>query len=149
MTRLSPHFTLDELTFSQHAERHGWDNKPGAPELRNLKALAAMLEDVRRVLGHVPIFISSGYRNPQVNAAIGGADTSQHIQGAAADFTAPGFGPPSVIVDTLAWDSDIPFDQLILEYGKWVHISVAPKPRRMVLQIDRQGTQTIQQGVLA
>lgn len=139
---LSPHFTLDELTLSETAERLGLDNKPGADVLANLKRTAMGLEGVRVRLGGAPIIVSSGYRAPAVNRAIGGSANSQHMTGQAADFTSPRFGTPRQIVDALV-DSDVPYDQLILEFGRWVHISFADSPRRMALIIDRAGTRPL------
>jgi zinc D-Ala-D-Ala carboxypeptidase len=129
-TYLSPHFTLDELTHSQKAVRRGLDNTPPPDVLENLRKLAQLLEAVRTHIGR-PVLISSGYRSRAVNDAVGGAVTSQHLRGQAADFIAPGFGKPATIVSHLM-DAPIEFDQLINE-GGWVHISWAPKPRRQVL----------------
>jgi hypothetical protein len=139
---LSSHFTLEEMTLSQAAERLGLDNTPTPEALAALKKTCLGLEAVRMRLGGAPVVISSGYRSPEVNAAVGGAKTSQHLKGEAADFTAPQFGSPRAICDALA-DSDVPFDQLILEYGRWVHISFADKHRHEVLQIDRTGTRPL------
>jgi hypothetical protein len=139
---LSPHFTLDELTFSQTAERLGLNNDPGPEVLAALKRTALGLEAVRVRLGGAPILVSSGYRAPAVNAAVGGSPSSQHMRGEAVDFTAPRFGVPRQIVDALA-DSDVPYDQLILEFGRWVHISFSATPRRHALVIDRSGTRPL------
>ena len=137
---LSPHFTLDELTISETAERLGLDNTPGPDALAALRCTAAYLEDVRLRLAAAPILVSSGYRSPAVNAAVGSKLDSQHVLGQAVDFIAPRYGSPAQIVTTLA-GSDIPFDQLILEFGRWVHISfkAAGAPRRMAFAIDRNG----------
>lgn len=142
MIHLSPHFTLDELTFSQTAERLGLNNDPGPEVLAALKRTALGLEAVRVRLGGAPILVSSGYRAPPVNAAVGGSPSSQHMRGEAVDFTAPRFGVPRQIVDALA-DSDVPYDQLILEFGRWVHISFSGNPRRHALVIDRSGTRPL------
>lgn len=137
---LSPHFTLDELTHSEWAARNGIPNDPGPHELANLQRLARLLEEVRALLG-APMQISSGYRSRPVNKAVGGAPNSAHMFGCAADFKAPGFGRPLDIALAIS-RSAISFDQLIHEFGSWVHISVAPleQPRRMLLTIDRRGT---------
>lgn len=142
MTWLSPHFTLDELTVSQTAARLGLDNDPGPEVLAALKRTALGLEAVRVRLGGAPILVSSGYRSPAVNAAVGGSPSSQHMRGEAVDFTSPRFGTPRQIVDALA-DSDVPYDQLILEFGRWVHISFSGTPRRHALVIDRSGTRPL------
>ena len=139
---LSPHFTLAEMTASQTAARHGWDNTPGPDELAALRKTAMGLEAVRVRLGGAPIIVSSGYRSAQLNAAIGGSKRSQHMRGEAADFTAPRFGGPREIVDAIA-DSDVPYDQLILEFGRWVHISFTDNPRHHALVIDRSGTRPL------
>lgn len=135
MTRLTPHFTLEELTITQHREI---DNTPPKEVLDNLLKTALLLEEVRTRLG-VPILISSGYRCPALNASVGGQKNSQHMTGQAADFIAPAFGSPQTIVSTLV-DSGIEYDQLIVEFGRWVHISCAQSPRRQALVIDSTGT---------
>lgn len=135
---LSPHFTLAELTVSETAARRGIDNDPPPDVVERLKHTALCLEAVRILLG-APIVVSSGYRSPALNAAIGGAQNSDHTRGDAADFICPGFGAPSTIVSALK-DSGIQFDQLIEEFGRWVHISFGPQMRGQVLRIDRNGT---------
>lgn len=136
--RLSTYFTIEELTASGYAARHGVNNIPGPIEMENLKHTALQLDRVRALLG-CPVLISSGYRSPTVNAAIGGSKTSQHMLGQAVDFTAPNFGYPEYIARAVA-NSHIPFDQLILEYGQWVHISfTTTHPRGEVLTISRDG----------
>jgi zinc D-Ala-D-Ala carboxypeptidase len=139
---LSPHFTLAEMVFSQTAARRGIDNNPGPETLAALKRTAMGLEAVRVRLGGSPLVISSGYRSPALNAAVGGSKASQHTRGEAADFTAPRFGSPREVVDALA-DSDVPYDQLILEFGRWVHISFAERPRHHALIIDGAGTRPL------
>lgn len=134
---LSKHFTLAEMTTSQEAARRGLDNTPGLEAVDNLRWLASLLEEVRDLLGH-PIVISSGYRSPKVNSSIGGAKNSQHVQGLAADFICPGYGDPYEVARAIS-ESAIKYDQLILEYGRWVHISISDTPRRQDLSIYRQG----------
>jgi len=105
--------------------------------VRNLRRLAVLLERVRRLLGNTPILVSSGYRCPALNAAVGGSRTSAHLAGLAADFTAPGYGNVYQVARRIA-QSDIRYDQLIHEYGAWIHIGLAPgraKPRRQDLSI--------------
>lgn len=135
---LSPHFTLAEMTVSETAARRGIDNDPPPDVVERLKHTALGLEAVRTRLG-APIVVSSGYRSPALNAAIGGAQNSDHTRGDAADFICQGFGAPSTIVSALK-DSGIQFDQLIEEFGRWVHISFGPRMRGQVLRIDRNGT---------
>ena len=129
---LSAHFSLQELTASQTAVRRGIDNTPTAEALQNLQELANGLERVRAVL-KCPILISSGYRSPKLNTAVGGSKTSQHCKGEAADFIAPGFGSPMEVCKAIVENRDtIHFDQLIHE-GTWVHISFNSEPRGSVL----------------
>lgn len=129
-TLLSPHFSLEELTHSEIAVRRGLGNVPLPGVQENLKKLAMALEDVRKLLA-VPMLISSGYRSPEVNRAVGGAETSAHCAGWAADFIAPAFGTPQQIAKAIV-ASGLAFDQVIYE-GTWVHFSVDPRMRRNVL----------------
>jgi zinc D-Ala-D-Ala carboxypeptidase len=132
---LSEHFTLEELTTTQVR----LDNQPPVGPLLNLKELAReQLEKVRALL-NVPIRINSGYRSPEVNKTIGGAATSQHVLGCAADFVPVGMTLKEAY--ELIAKSDIQFDQLIYErpnpknYG-WIHIgrkSGGVKGRRQLL----------------
>ena len=128
---LSEHFSLDEFTASQEATRHGINNKPSEKVVENLRMLAALLEQVRELLGGNSIRISSGYRSLALNRHIGSNDTSAHIRGWAADFTCPSFGTPIDVAKKIA-ESNLKFDQLIFE-GTWVHISCDPQNRRQLL----------------
>lgn len=136
---LSEHFTLEELTVTSHRQ---FDNTPKANELANLMRVAALLEQVKIVLGGKPVMINSGFRSKQVNDSVGSKDTSQHRLGCAADIRVPGMTPKQVVEAII--DSDIPYDQVIREFDSWTHISVpnttADKPRRQALIIDKQGT---------
>jgi hypothetical protein len=132
--RVGSFFWLSEFVGSDYAVRNGLDNLPKAPEMANLiNVLAPGMNRVRQALG-APVLITSGYRSPEVNTAIGGAASSQHTQGLAADFKAPEFGTPRAIVKYLMERSgEIRFDQLIYE-GGWAHISFTPSsPRSEVL----------------
>jgi zinc D-Ala-D-Ala carboxypeptidase len=139
--KLSPNFTLAELTHSETAERLGLDNTPDEKVKANLVRLARMLEEVRRVLGR-PIMVNSAYRSPAVNKAIGSKSTSQHCVGCAADIRVPGLTPNDIVKEIIK--TNIEYDQLIREFDSWVHISIpnkfADKPRRQVLIIDKSGT---------
>ena len=139
---LTEHFTLDELTSSETAERNGWDNTPNEAELENLKRLAAFLEEVKTALGGKPIMVSSGYRGKQVNDAVGSKDSSQHRTGCAVDFRVPQLTPDQVVKAIVA--SGLPYDQVIREFDRWTHLSIpnTPEtaPRRQVLIIDKTGT---------
>lgn len=141
---LTPHFTLDELTASESAERNGWDNTPNDVELENLKRLADTLEQVKAVLGGKPIMINSAFRSKKVNDAVGSKDTSQHRLGCAADLRVPGMTPDEVVRKVIA--SGIGFDQIIREFDRWTHISVPNDPdiapRKQALIIDKSGTRS-------
>lgn len=130
---LSRRITLARLIHSDTAFARGIDNTPPAEVLPNLRRLARGLAEVRRLLGH-PLDISSGYRSPALNAAVGGVPHSQHAQGLAADFVCPAFGSPLIVAHAIG-TSAIVFDQCILEFGRWVHLSFSPDPRRRVLTI--------------
>jgi hypothetical protein len=138
---LTPHFTLDELTASESAERNGWDNTPSDAELDNLKRLANLLEQVKVVLGGKPIMINSAFRSKKVNDAVGSKDTSQHRIGCAADIRVPGMTPDEVVRKVIA--SGIGYDQVIREFDRWTHISIPnsedTSPRKQALIIDKAG----------
>ena len=139
---LSRHFTLQEFIASDTAARKGIDNSP-TPEIEAALAFtAAGIERVRAALGNLPIHINSGYRCPKLNAAIGGQPSSQHTKGEACDFICPAFGTPyEVAVELAACVPEIGFDQLILEFCQWVHVSFVEGPARgMILTIDKAGT---------
>ena len=138
---LSTHFTLDEFTFSQTAARLRVDNTPTPEVLEQLKKTALGLEMVRALI-QAPIMISSGYRSPHVNRLVGGSKTSQHMTGNAVDITAPGYGSAEKLVRAIV-ASTIPYDQCILEFGRWCHISFTDKPRKQALVIDANGTRAL------
>lgn len=128
--QLSANFTLSEFTISETASRRGLPNDPPEMVVANIKRLTVTLEEVRLLLGK-PINILSGYRSVEVNRAIGGSLTSAHMQGLAADFTAPPISALEVCRRIEA--SSISFDQLIYEYT-WVHLGLAlVQQRRQVL----------------
>lgn len=133
--KMSAHFTLDELLISENGQRLGIDNTPPDGVFLNLIQLANFLEDVRVLLGH-PILISSGYRCPALNKAIGGAAKSHHMLGMAADFICPGFGSPLDVCQKIA-SSGLQYDQCIHEFGRWVHLGIDPAPRRENLTARR------------
>ena len=141
MIMASPNFSMDELTHSDTAARHGIDNTPNENEKDNLYKLAMELENVRKLLNNKPIYISSGYRCLALNELLGSKKTSSHIKGLAVDFTCRQFGTPNEIVFALI-NSDIPYDQVILEFDRWVHLSFCEDqetPRRQALVINKEG----------
>jgi hypothetical protein len=137
--QLSEHFTLEELTHTDHRDL---DNTPNDTEKNNLKRLAEFLEKVKEVLGGKPVMVNSAFRSKAVNDAVGSKDTSQHRIGCAADLRIPGMTPDEVVKAIIA--SGIAYDQIIREFDRWTHISVPNEPtgtpRRQALIIDKQGT---------
>ena len=136
--KLTTHFSLEEMTISQEAARSGIDNTAPAHIVEKLRKTCQGLEAARVTLGCAPIIVSSGYRCPKLNRKLGSKEDSQHIKGEAADFVFPGFGSPSVVFHALQ-ESEVEYDQLILEFGRWVHISFSDHPRRQSLVIDADG----------
>ena len=138
-TNLTPNFTLEELTTTDHRE---FDNTPNETERANLVRLAGLLELVKVALGGKPIMVNSAFRSKQVNDAVGSKDTSQHRIGCAADIRVPGVTPDQVVKAVIA--AKLPFDQLIREFDRWTHISIPNdpkgKPRGQTLIIDKAGT---------
>jgi len=121
--KISEHFTLEELSFSEAAARLGLDNTPIPIVITNLGRVAAVMERIRTLLGDRPIVVHSGYRSVEVNRAVGGVVTSAHCRGLACDFVCSAFGTPAEVALAIL-KSDIEYDQLILEYG-WVHVGLA------------------------
>jgi zinc D-Ala-D-Ala carboxypeptidase len=137
--RLSPHFSLEELTHSDIATRLNIDNTPTVEVIDNLTFLAGELENVRDILGH-PMLISSGFRCHVLNNHLGSKRTSSHTKGLAVDFICPSFGNPHSVCNAII-DAGINYDQVILEYDRWVHLSFHPtKPRNQALIINKEGT---------
>ena len=136
---LTPNFTLEELTATQHRTL---DNTPNSSEINNLRRLAEMLEEVKTLLDGKPIMINSGFRSKAVNDAVGSKDSSQHRVGCAADIRVPGLTPDQVVKAIIG--SPIAFDQIIREFDSWTHISVPNNPsgipRKQALIIDKSGT---------
>jgi len=137
--KLSEHFSLEELTRTDH---RSLDNSPDPAALANLHRLAAFLEQVREVLGDKMVMITSGYRSAAVNAACGSRESSQHRVGCAADVIVPGMSPDAVVRAVMA--SGLAYDQLANEFNSWTHLSIpnlaTAAPRKMALIIDKQGT---------
>ena len=139
---LTPHFSLEELTASEAADRNGWDNTPNEQELENLKRLADFLEQVKAVVGGKPIMVNSAFRSKLVNDSVGSKDTSQHRIGCAADIRVPGMTPDEVVKAII--NSKIGYDQVIREFDRWTHVSIPntvdAAPRNQALIIDKSGT---------
>lgn len=137
--QLSEHFTLEELTHTDHRDL---ENTPNETELANLKRLASFLETVKSVLGGKPIMVNSAFRSKAVNDAVGSKDSSQHRVGCAADLRVPGMTPDEVVKAIIA--SGIGYDQCIREFDRWTHASIPNDPngtpRKQALIIDKQGT---------
>lgn len=136
---MTPHFSLDELTHTDHREL---DNTPDDDARQNLYRLADFLEQIRALLNGKPIMVTSAYRSKAVNDAVGSKDTSQHRLGCAADFRVPGMTPDEVVKKITL--SGLPYDQVIREFDRWTHVSipnhVGDPPRRQALIIDKMGT---------
>ena len=136
---MTPHFSLAELTTTDHRE---FKNEPNPSEIANLQRLAELLEQVKVAIGGKPVMVNSAFRSKQVNDAVGSKDTSQHRLGCAADIRVPGMAPDAVVKAVIA--AKLPFDQLIREFDRWTHISVpntvGAAPRGQVLIIDAKGT---------
>jgi uncharacterized protein YcbK (DUF882 family) len=136
---LTEHFTLEELTHTDHRQ---YDNDPNEAELANIQRLAKFLESVKTILGGKPVMINSAFRSKQVNDAVGSKDTSQHRIGCAADIRVPGMTPDEVVKAIIA--AGLGYDQVIREFDRWTHISIPntpdAAPRKQALIIDKQGT---------
>ena len=125
---LSKNLTLKECTRSKTADRLGIDNTPDEWVIENLKKVAEhIFQPLRDGLG-VPIYVSSGYRCPELNRAIGGAKRSQHMEGRALDLDADMFGGVTNADIFNYIKENLEFDQVIWEFGtddnpNWVHVS--------------------------
>lgn len=132
--KLSDHFSLEELTFSEKALRLGLTNVPSDWDVANMTRLAEVLLEPSRSLLDVPLYILSGYRCPVLNHDIGGAVDSAHTYGCAADIRPIGF-PIRDAFDALRL-SQLPYDQIIFECEAWIHLAQARPgftPRRQAL----------------
>ena len=139
MTQLSKHFSLEELTHTDHREL---SNEPNETERENLVRLANFLEQVKFVLDDKPIMVNSAFRSKALNDAVGSKDSSQHRVGCAADLRVPGMTPDQVVQAVIG--SQLEFDQVIREFDHWTHISIpnheSDKARKQALIIDKTGT---------
>lgn len=135
MADLTEHFSWEEVSRSPTAMRKGIDNRIPDPLKPNAERVARFMEDVRALLGH-PIQVTSWYRSPELNKAVGGSKTSAHMKGLAMDFKVVGMDLRFAF-DTIA-RSALVFDQLILERTRdgayWIHLGLSHGfPRREVL----------------
>jgi hypothetical protein len=131
MTQLSEHFTLEEATYSETAIRLGINNQPDEHQLANMKSAAEHLEAVRALTG--PMRVNSWIRLPDVNVAVGGSKISSHMDGWAIDCSSTAHTPYELC--QIVKKAGIKFDQMIHEYGRWMHISFAPEMRQQELTI--------------
>jgi len=152
MTHLTPNFTLEELTHTDHREL---DNTPTTAEkciidgkevmvnaYENLPRLANFLEQLKVILGGKPIIVNSAFRSEAVNTAVGSKNTSDHRRGCAADIRVPGMTPDEVTKAIIA--SELPYAQVIREFDRWTHVAITTNesdvPKKSKLIIDKQGT---------
>lgn len=148
--KLSRNFNLDEFVLSQEAVRRGIPNVPGPHDIANIDRLVGeILQPLRDKLGR-PIVVTSGYRSPDLNTAIGGAENSAHMEGRAADIHVPGMSAKALAKKIV--ELNLPFDQVINEFGRWVHVGIARSgvtPRREQLSAVRMpsGKTRYSQGV--
>lgn len=143
---LTKNFTLAELTQSAYAERHQLDNSAPSKIVNELLLTAQLLQKIRDYLSHIngkdtPLIGLSGYRSPVVNRGVGGAATSDHVIGMAADFKAVGMTPFNVCKTLLPHLDEFGIGQLINELT-WVHVSRKPQAKEVnrVITIDKLGT---------
>lgn len=142
--QLSANFTLPELTISQTASRHGIRNVPSTAEVANLKRLCnEILQPLRNQLKK-PVVVTSGFRSRELNRAVGGSQTSAHVDGRAADIHVPGMSTAQLVKKI--HELDLPFDQVIDEFGDWVHVGIArpgEKPRGQYLSARIHGGKVV------
>ena len=141
--KLSENFSLAEFERSQTATRMGLDNSAPAWAVRNMQRLCqTILQPLRVDVGI--IYLSSGYRGEKLNQCIGGSPTSQHCYGQAADIHAAGLSP--LVLCRAIIRLKLPFDQLILEFGEWAHVSVPAanhRARGNILTARKQSGRTV------
>ena len=143
---LSPHFTYEEMIFSEYATRQAIDNTPSEDIKDNLIITCQKALEPIRSLVHVPLLITSGYRSIKVNAGIGGVITSQHCEGQAADTIAIGLGLKEYyqLIKSFVASSQLVLDQVIFEFGQWVHVSYnEANNRKMFLIATKVNGKTI------
>ena len=139
--QITKNFSLAEMTVSQEAARNGLKNVPDKKQIDSLIALCENILQPLRDRVKKPIVVSSGYRSVTINRRIGGSAASQHCKGEAADFTISGMSVDEGV--KLILQMDLPFDQLIDEFGAWIHVSYGPHHRRQVLTARKIGGKTV------
>lgn len=153
--QLSKNFTLEEMTKSETALRHGMDNTPGETEIANMKVLVEkVLQPVRDYYAK-GVKVNSGYRHPEVNAKVGGSKTSDHCKGMAADIEIPGVSNHELA----EWISkNLDYTQVILEFytpgvpdSGWVHVSYDPADlkKQQLTAVRRDGKTVYLPGLVA
>lgn len=139
---ISQNFALKEFLVSQTATRHGIDMTPPPEIVLNIRRLVTtVMQPLRDVVG--PLLISSGYRPEDLNSLIGGSKTSAHRFGCATDFYSNHYSPLDLCNKIV--ELDLPFDQVIHEFGDWVHVGIRwdNKPiRKELLTTYKVGTTT-------
>lgn len=131
--KLSPHFLLSELLRTENRSQIEANRQVTPEQIRKLRVLAVtLLEPVRMQWG--PVTVHSGYRNPALNLIVTrteknpkGNPNSQHLLCEAADFHVVGHADQMGLLDVFNWiwkESKLPFSQVILECGIWIHIAV-------------------------
>jgi hypothetical protein len=136
--KITPHFSLEEASASDTAKRLDIDNSVPEELLGNIHKTCEKLEEIRALFNGLPILVSSFYRCPALNAKVGGAKNSAHMDGRACDFNVKGLEPREVLEKVAS--SKITFDQFIVEQDKrgneWCHIAVekdGAEPRNQIL----------------
>ena len=146
--QLSEHFELAEFLISETAARRGIANEPTSEIIDNLRRLCQLVLEPLRVKLARPLVITSGYRSPALNRAVGGSPTSHHMQGRAADIIVPGMTPLAVC--QVANQLKLPCVQIIHEFGRWAHLSVSTANERTQLLTAKlaQGKTVYESGLI-
>jgi zinc D-Ala-D-Ala carboxypeptidase len=153
--QLTENFSLAEMVKSETALRQGLDNTPGDVEIENLRILCEQVLQPLRTAYQRGIKVNSGFRHPNVNAAVGGSRTSDHCKGQAADIEIPGVANYDLALYISQYFN---FTQLILEFytpgipdSGWVHVSYDPANlKRQVMTAMRENGKTVyKQGLIA
>jgi zinc D-Ala-D-Ala carboxypeptidase len=153
--QLSKNFSLEEMTKSETALRHGMDNTPKAAEIANLVVLCEKVLQPVRDHYQKGVKVNSGYRHPEVNAKVGGSKTSDHCKGMAADIEIPGV-PNHELAEWIS--KNLPFTQVILEFytpgvpdSGWVHVSYDPADlkKQELTAVKRDGKTVYLSGLVA